>query len=115
MEMHEFTDEQQIAKFKLGDRTSYTELVNRYKDKIINFIYRFMGDLDASEDLAQETFLKVYIKKDSYREIAKFSTCLYTIAANLARTELRKIIRRKTFSITELSHDDREFIIESTD
>ena len=59
--------------------------------------------------------MKLYTHKDSYKEIAKFSTWLYTIAANLARTELRKIKRRKTFSVTELSHDDREFIIKSTD
>ena len=71
--------------------------------------------MDRSEDLVQDTLLKLYTHKDSYKEIAKFSTWLYTIAANLARTELRKIKRRKTFSVTELSHDDREFIIESTD
>ena len=68
-----------------------------------------------AEDLVQDTLLKLYTHKDSYKEIAKFSTWLYTIAANLARTELRKIKRRKTFSVTELSHDDREFIIKSTD
>ena len=111
MEMNKFSDEELIAKFKEGDRPSYTELVNRYKDKIINFIYRFMGDLSASEDLAQETFIKVYIQKDSYREIAKFSTWLYTIAGNLAKTELRKIKRRKTYSVSALSKNEREFII----
>ena len=79
------------------------------------FIYRFLNDLDRSEDLVQDTLLKLYTHKDSYKEIAKFSTWLYTIAANLARTELRKLKRRKTFSVTELSHEDREFIISSSD
>ena len=111
MEIDKFSDEELIAKFKEGDRSSYTELVNRYKDKIINFIYRFMGDLTSSEDLAQDTFIKVYIQKDSYREIAKFSTWLYTIAGNLAKTELRKIKRRKTYSVSALSKNEREFII----
>ena len=63
------TDEQLIKKFQEGDEIAFTELVNRYKDKIINFIYRFMGDIDVSQDLAQETFLKFYIKKDSYSKI----------------------------------------------
>ena len=102
------TDEQLIKQFQEGDRQSYNELVFRYKDKILNFLYRFVYDMDLAEDLAQETFLKVYLKKDSYREISKFSTWMYTIASNLAKTELRKIKRRKTYSISEISDVDRE-------
>mgnify|MGYP006109913635 CR=1 FL=1 len=109
------TDEQLIKKFQDGDEKAFTELVNRYKDKIINFIYRFMGDIDVSQDLTQETFLKVYIKKDSYREIAKFSTWLYTIAGNLAKTELRKNKRRKTYSVSDLGRDDNPFIIKDNE
>ena len=115
MSKFELTDEELIKKFQDGDVGAYNQIVYRYKDRLLNFIYRFLNDLDRSEDLVQDTLLKLYTHKDSYKEIAKFSTWLYTIAANLARTELRKIKRRKTFSITELSHDDREFIIESTD
>ena len=44
-----------------------------------------------------------------------FSTWIYTIAGNLARTELRKVKRRKTFTISDLSYDDREFIIKAED
>ena len=115
MSKFELTDEQLIKKFQDGDVGAYNQIVYRYKDRLLNFIYRFLNDLDRSEDLVQDTLLKLYTHKDSYKEIAKFSTWLYTIAANLARTELRKIKRRKTFSVTELSHDDKEFIIKSTD
>ena len=115
MSKFEFTDEQLIKKFQEGDVGAYNQIVYRYKDRLLNFINRFLSDVDRSEDLVQDTLLKLYTHKDSYKEIAKFSTWLYTIAANLARTELRKIKRRKTFSVTELSHDDREFIIKSTD
>ena len=115
MSKFELTDEQLIKKFQDGDIGAYNQIVYRYKDRLLNFIYRFLNDLDRSEDLVQDTLLKLYTHKDSYKEIAKFSTWLYTIAANLSRTELRKIKRRKTFSVTELSHDDREFIIKSTD
>ena len=109
------TDEQLIEKFQGGDVGAYNQIVYRYKDRLYNFIYRFLNDLDRSEDLVQDTLLKLYTHKDSYKEIAKFSTWLYTIAANLARTELRKIKRRRTFSVTELSKDDHEVIIASTD
>jgi RNA polymerase sigma-70 factor, ECF subfamily len=105
------TDEQLIKKFQSGDRQSYNELVYRYKDKILNFIFRFTYDRVAAEDLAQDTFLKLYQKKDSYKEISKFSTWLYTIASNLAKTELRKIKRRKTYSISNLSNSEMEDII----
>ena len=108
MMKNNITDEQLIKQFQEGDRQSYNELVFRYKDKILNFLYRFVYDMDLAEDLAQETLLKVYLKKDSYREISKFSTWMYTIASNLAKTELRKIKRRKTYSISEISDVDRE-------
>ena len=109
------TDEQLIIAFQNGDRDSYNVLVNRYKDKLTNFIFRFTGDIDSAQDLAQDTLLKVYIKKDSYKEIAKFSTWIYTIASNLAKTELRKLKRRQTYSISDLSTDDREFVIHRKD
>ena len=115
MSDYELSDEVLIKKFQHGDISAYNKIVYRYKDRLLNFIYRFLNDLDRSEDLVQDTLLKLYTHKDSYREIAKFSTWLYTIAANLAKTELRKLKRRKTFSVTELSHEDREFIISSTD
>ncbi|MDP6853666.1 MAG: sigma-70 family RNA polymerase sigma factor [Candidatus Marinimicrobia bacterium] len=111
----ELSDEILIKKFQDGDVGAYNQIVYRYKDRLYNFIYRFVTDLDLAEDLVQDTLLKLYTHKHSYQEIAKFSTWLYTIAANLARTELRKKKRRKTFSVTELSYDDREFIISSTE
>tara|TARA_Y100001970_G_scaffold280786_1_gene390349 strand:- start:2214 stop:2795 length:582 start_codon:yes stop_codon:yes gene_type:complete len=115
MSKHKLTDEELISKFQCGDVGAYNELVCRYKDRLLNFIYRYLNDIDRSEDLVQDTLIKLYTHKNSYKEIAKFSTWLYTIAANLARTELRKIKRRKTFSITELSYEDREFIISDSD
>ena len=115
MPNYELTDEQLIKKFQEGDVGAYNKIVYRYKDRLLNFIYRYLNDIDRSEDLVQDTLIKLYTHKDSYKEIAKFSTWLYTIASNLARTELRKIKRRRTFSVTELSREDREFIISSPD
>ena len=109
------TDEELILAFQNGDRNAFNQIVERYKDKLSNFLYRFTYDIDSAQDLAQDTLLKVYIKKDSYKEIAKFSTWIYTIASNLAKTELRKIKRRKTYTISDLSTDDREFVIHQSD
>ena len=110
-----YTDEELIARFQEGDEQAYTELVNRYRDKLITFVYRFVNEFEKAEDIVQDTLFKLYTHKHYYRNIAKFSTWIYTIASNLAKTELRKIKRRKTYSVSELSKDDREFIIHRND
>ena len=81
----------------------------------MNYLINFTADYVSAQDLTQDTFLKVYIKKDSYKEIAKFSTWLYTIAGNLAKTELRKIKRRKTYTTSSLGKEDQEFVLRVPD
>ena len=115
MSNYDLSDEVLIKKFQNGDISAYNQIVYRYKDRLLNFIYRYLNDIDRAEDLLQDTFMKLYTHKDSYKEIAKFSTWLYTIAANLSKTELRKLKRRKTFSVTELSREDRKFIIRGSE
>ncbi len=116
MKLDNLTDEQLMLEFQENDnRKAYTILVNRFKDKLKSFLWSFTKDDATSEDICQDTFLKVYIKKGSYKEVAKFSTWLYTIASNLAKTHLRKIKRRQTYSVSQLSKEDREFVIESPD
>tara|TARA_B100001250_G_scaffold390524_1_gene390579 strand:- start:500 stop:1081 length:582 start_codon:yes stop_codon:yes gene_type:complete len=110
--MSDKTDEELIKDFQNGNINSYNHLVFRYKDRLFNYIYQFVHDIDLAEDLLQDTFLKLYTHKNSYKEIAKFSTWIYTIAGNFAKTELRKFKRRKTYSHSDLSFNDNEFIIE---
>ena len=108
-----FTDEELISRFQNGDERAYVELVNRYKDKLLNFIFQFLGDIEQAEDVVQDTMLRLYEKKHYYKEIAKFSTWIYTIARNLANTELRKKKRRKTTYLSQLSKE-RQFEIPAT-
>lgn len=104
------TDEQLISDFQNGNEDAYVELVGRYKDKLTNYLYRYTGSFDESQDIAQDTFIKVYVSKHLYKEIAKFSTWLYTIAINLAKTKIIKRQKYKVFSINSSSSDDeREF------
>ena len=95
-----YTDEELIARFQEGDEQAYTELVNRYRDKLMTFVYRFVNDMEQAEDIIQDTMLKLYTHKHYYRNIAKFSTWIYTIAGNLAKTELRKRKNRKVTNIS---------------
>ncbi len=105
------TDEQLIARFQLGDVQAFDILVRRYKDQLLNFIYRFVGNRSDAEDIVQETFLRVYKNKHYYKEIAKFSTWVYTIAGNLAKTELRRRKRHKIFSVSNFINEERDYDI----
>ena len=102
------TDEELIARFQAGDIYAYEQLVRRYKDPLLNFIYRFIGDLVEAEDIVQDTFYRVYKNKHYYKEVAKFSTWIYTIASNLAKTELRRRRRRRFFSINKEAPNEKE-------
>jgi RNA polymerase sigma-70 factor (ECF subfamily) len=70
-----------------------------------------LGDYEACADIVQETMIKVYRNKDSYKSIAKFSTWIYTIAGNLARTEYQRRKRRNIFSISSYGDDNETFDI----
>ena len=74
-------------------------LVGRYKNSIVSFLFRFVGDFRTAEDLAQETFLRVFKKIQDYNNSAKFSTWLYTIASNLAKDEFKRRSRHPARSL----------------
>lgn len=105
------TDEELIERFQEGDLYAFDLIVKRYKNQLLNFIYRFLGNTEEAEDLVQETFLRVYRNRKAYQKIAKFSTWIYTIAGNLAKTELRKRKRRRFFSISDLGYNEKDYDI----
>ena len=93
------TDEKLIAKFQNGDINAYNELVHRYKDRLLNFVFRYFNNREQAEDVVQDTMIKLYTHASYYKNIAKFSTWIYTIAKNNALTELRKNKRKQTVSL----------------
>jgi RNA polymerase sigma-70 factor (ECF subfamily) len=113
--LSEHTDEELILAFQKDVMEAFDEIVARYKNPLMNFVYRFVGNYDDCSDIVQETFIRVFRNKHAYRTIAKFSTWIYTIAGNLAKTELRRRERRKSFSITDAGADeDKDFEIPDT-
>ena len=69
--------------------------------------------MDLAEDIVQDTMLKLYQKKHYYKEIAKFSTWIYTIAKNLAYTELRRKKRRKVTLLSQMTRDEKNYDLPS--
>ena len=103
------TDEELLAEFLGGSERSFVALMKRYKEPILNFTYRFIGDYDEATDIAQKTFVRLYRFAHTFKGEVKFSTWLYTIAANLSRTELKKYRRRMGTSLQqEFGYDDEQ-------
>jgi RNA polymerase sigma-70 factor (ECF subfamily) len=107
-EYKSYTDEQLINEFKKGNNKAFEEIVYRYKDRLVNFLFRYTGNKDDSEDLAQDAFIKLYRSKHLYQEIAKFSTWFYTIAINIAKTFKKKRGKLSTLSISDYDPDSEK-------
>ena len=78
-----------VSAFLAGEERAFQELVERYQGRLLNFIYRTIGDREKAEDLVQEVFIRVYRHIQRFDRSKKFSTWVYTIASNLAKNELR--------------------------
>ncbi len=96
-----------MLRVKRGDRQAFEALVNKYKQPVINLIYRTLGDAHEAEDLAQNVFVQVYKSADRYRATAKFTTWLFTIARNLCLNEIRRRSRHRAESL-DAPHPEHE-------
>jgi len=103
------SDEDLIGQFQAGTVEAFNILVDRYSERLMHYLYGFLSDRKLCEDLLQETFLRLYRNRHSYQPIAKFSTWLYTIAGNLARSEYRKRKCRRMYSIQLVNRDNEEY------
>lgn len=105
------SDQEILLSLDGKDIGDFNILVNRYKNRLMNFVFRFVKDFDTSEDIVQETFMRVYRKRHEYKAIANFSTWIFTIAGNLAKSELRRRKRWKFFSIDGFGEEEKTFDI----
>ena len=98
-----------MLRVKQGDATAFTQLVDKYKQPVMNFAYRTLRDLTEAEDLAQNVFVQVYKSAWRYEPSAKFSTWLFTIARNLCLNEIRRRARHPAESLdqTRAEADDQ--------
>ncbi len=97
-----------MLRVKRGDRVAFTELVEKWRQPVMNFVFSTLRDETESEDVAQNTFVQVWKSRDRYERTAKFSTWLFTIARNLCLNEIRRRSRHPAESLEEThgEHDD---------
>ena len=103
------SDEDLMARVAEDDDRAFTELVRRFQGRVTNLISRILNDRTGSDDLAQEVFVRVFVHRRNYRRGSKFSTWIFTIAANLAKNEIRRRVRRRNWfsldALTEVLND----------
>src|SRR5204862_7610618 len=87
--LHELDDGRLLLEHLAGDAQAFGALVDRYQTRLLNFINRTLGDRERAEDLVQEAFIRVFRHLHRFDQTKKISTWRYTIAANLAKHELR--------------------------
>ncbi len=84
------TDAELIVRCIGGSENSFEEIVRRYQRPIVGYVYRMLSDYDASLDVTQEVFIKVYNSLEKYSPEYKFSTWLYRISHNAAIDYMRR-------------------------
>ncbi len=77
-----------------GDQIAFSCLVNRHQDAVFRLIYRFFGREEEANDLAQEVFVRIWRSSERYTPTSKFATWLYTLTANICKSETQSLWRR---------------------
>jgi RNA polymerase sigma-70 factor, ECF subfamily len=95
-----------MLQVKAGDAVAFTELVLRYQNRLLTVLEHLVNNREQAEDLAQDTFLRVFRARERYQPEAKFSTWLFTIANNVASNALRNRSRRREVGVPEGSGAD---------
>lgn len=96
-----------MARVRTGDRQAFAELVDKYKQPLVNYIARTIQDPVEAEDLAQNVFVQIYKAADRYRTRARFAPWLFSIARNACLNELRRRSRHPSESL-EMGHGSEE-------
>ncbi len=110
------SDDDLMCRFQEGDESGFLRLLERYQDRILNYIYRMVSDRHLAEDLTQEVFVRIYVNAGRYYPGSRFAPWLYRIASNLAINELRRRKRWRYITInSNPSEEDRNVITDLKD
>lgn len=109
----EALDRADMARLADGDDAALNTLMDRHASRIFHFLCRMLGNEEDANDLAQETFVRIYNARENYQPAQKFSAWLYTIAGNLARNHLRWRARHPQVSLDAESETTEQSLAES--
>lgn len=98
-------------RFQSGDDNGIVEIIRDYKDGLIFYLNSFVGNIHTAEEIMEETFVKIAIKKPRFSGKSSFKTWLFAIARNTALDYMRKNKRVQEISIEEyreIIHDEED-------
>ena len=83
-------DDALMQRVREGDDDAFGEIVDRYKDSLVNYLTHLVRSRDRAEEIAQDAFVRLYRNADKYREQERLGPYLFRIATNLVVTEARR-------------------------
>src|SRR6478672_3343665 len=102
------SDEELFAKARRGDEPAFAALVRRYERELYGYLRRYLGDANLADDVFQNTFLQLYLKRDQYEAGRPVRPWLYTIATHQAIDALRRAGRHPTVSLEQQTGDESD-------
>ncbi len=103
-------DVQLLQRYAAGDEGAFQELVRQYKDSVYAFLRRFLNDRDLVDDVFQETFMQLYVSRDTFDQSRPLRPWLFTIAANKAKDALRRSQRVDSTNLGSMFDSDEHSI-----
>jgi RNA polymerase sigma-70 factor, ECF subfamily len=102
------SDEELFARARDGDEPAFADLVRRYERELFGYLRRYLGDASLAEDVFQNTFLQLYLKRDQYEAGRPVRPWLYTIATHQAIDALRRAGRHPTVSLEQQTGEESD-------
>ncbi|AKL98717.1 RNA polymerase sigma factor [Endomicrobium proavitum] len=107
-------DTQLVRLAKEGQIAAFESLITKYKDKVFNIAFSYTANYAASDDIAQNVFVKVYLNLSSFQEKAAFSTWLYRITINECFNGLKKERKKNTVSLESEISGQENILLKDT-
>jgi RNA polymerase sigma-70 factor (ECF subfamily) len=103
-------DRELLERYAAGEEEAFQQLVSQYKDSVYGFLRRFLSRSDVVEDVFQETFMQLYVSRDTFDQSRPLRPWLFTIAANKAKDALRRMQRNESAHLSNMFDSDEHSI-----
>lgn len=97
-----YTEQELLRLVAEGDRNAFTQIYNNYRNKIYSIAYELTESTTVAEEIVQDTFLKIWVKRESLLEVEHFRAYLFTITRNYVFTALKRIARKESIEVSAI-------------
>jgi RNA polymerase sigma-70 factor (family 1) len=97
-----YTEQELLRLVAEGDRNAFTQIYNNYRNKIYSIAFELTESATVAEEIVQDTFLKIWVKRETLPEIEHFRAWLFTITRNYVFTALKRIARKESIEVSAI-------------